>query len=84
LVFIAVGKIIKKPSIFDLALVKMLFIHVSMYLLLGFFLPQTPRMILTLIVGLPSMTTVAMVATAYQSDDEYATEIIFKDRLILF
>ncbi|ACV62535.1 Auxin Efflux Carrier [Desulfofarcimen acetoxidans DSM 771] len=84
LAFIAVDKIIKKPSIFVLALVKMLFIPVSMYFLLGFFLPQTPRMILTLIVGLPSMTTVAMVATAYQSDDEYATEIIFKDRLILF
>jgi predicted permease len=34
-------------------------------------------MILTLIVGLPAMTTVAMIAANYESDVEYATEIIF-------
>lgn len=77
LAYIAVDKIIKKPSIFVLALVKMLLIPMIIFFLLGFFLPQIPRTILTIIVGLPSMTTVAMVATAYQSDDEYATEIIF-------
>ena len=77
LAYIAVDKIIKKPSIFVLALVKMLLMPIIIFFLLGFFLPQIPRTILTIIVGLPSMTTVAMVATAYQSDDEYATEIIF-------
>lgn len=77
LAFISLGNIVKKPSIFVLTLVKMLAMPLLAYVILGFFLPPVPRMILTLIVGLPGMTTVAMIATAYQSDVEYATEIIF-------
>lgn len=77
LAFIAAGRIVKKPSIFALTLMKMLAMPIIAYFILGFFLPPVPRAILTLIVGLPSMTTVAMIATTYQSDDEYATEIIF-------
>ena len=53
LAFISVGSIVKKPSIFVLTAVKMLVLPVFAYIMLGFFLPETPRMILTLIVGLP-------------------------------
>ncbi|WP_027363530.1 AEC family transporter [Desulfotruncus alcoholivorax] len=77
LAYVSVEKVIKKPSIFVLPLGKMLIMPIIVYSLLGFFLPQTPRAILTIIVGLPSMTTVAMIATSYQSDVEYATEMIF-------
>lgn len=77
LAFVSVRKTIKKPSIFAITVIKMLILPVIVYYFLGFLLPQIPRTILTLIVGLPSMTTVAMIAKAYQSDDEFATEIIF-------
>ena len=77
LAYVSVNKLINKPSIFVLMIVKMLIMPIIVYFLLGFFLPQIPRTILTIIVGLPSMTTVAMTATAYQSDVEYATEVIF-------
>jgi predicted permease len=77
LAFISLGNIAKKPSIFVLTAVKMLALPVVAYVLLGFFLQGIPRMILTLIVGLPAMTTVAMIATVYESDVDYATEIIF-------
>lgn len=77
LAYISVNKIIKKPSIFILTIVKMLMVPIIVYFLLGFFLPPIPRTILTMIVGLPSMTTVAMTAAAFQSDFEYATEVIF-------
>jgi predicted permease len=77
LAFVSAGKILKKPSIFVLSAVKMLAAPVLVFLVSGFFLSGAPRAILTLLVGLPSMTTVAMVATAYGSDGEYATEVIF-------
>ncbi len=77
LAFISVGNIVRKPNIFVLTAVKMLALPIIAYILLGFFLPPVPRMILTLIVGLPAMTTVAMIATVYESDVDYATEIIF-------
>ncbi|BBB90099.1 MAG TPA: AEC family transporter [Methylomusa anaerophila] len=77
LAYVSVDNIIKKPSILVSTIVKMLVLPVIVYYFLGFFLPQIPRTILTIIVGLPSMTTVAMMATTYQSDDEYATEMIF-------
>ena len=75
--FVSVKKVIKKPSILLFPIVKMLIIPVLVYLISGFFLKQIDRSILTIIAGLPSMTTIAMVASAYKSDDEYATEIIF-------
>ena len=68
LAFISVGNIVRKPNIFVLTAVKMLALPIIAYILLGFFLPPVPRMILTLIVGLPAMTTVAMIATVYESD----------------
>lgn len=77
LAYVSVGKIYRKTSIFVLTAVKMLMLPIVVYLLLGFFLPQIPKTILTIIVGLPSMTTIVMVATAYESDDEYAAEVIF-------
>lgn len=77
LAFVSLDKIATKSSIYVLTIVKMLAMPVIAYILLGFFMPQEPRMILTLIVGLPGMTTVAMIATVYKSDVEYATEIIF-------
>jgi predicted permease len=77
LAFISVGSIVKKPSIFVLTAVKMTALPIIAYVLLGFFLPPVPRTILALIVGLPAMTTVAMIATAYESDVDFATEIIF-------
>ncbi len=74
---VTVREAVRKPGIFVLTAVKMLVLPIIAYFLLGFFLPQIPRTILTLIVGLPSMTTIAMVAATYDSDAEFATEIIF-------
>lgn len=75
--FVPLSNLFRKKSILVLSAVKMLILPVCIYLLLGFFLPQIPRMILTIIVGLPSMSSVAMIAAEYQSDNEYATEAIF-------
>lgn len=77
LAYVSVKNTVRKPSIFILTIVKMLMMPVLIYYILSFFLPQFPRTILTIIVGLPSMTTIAMVAAAYQSDDEFAAEVIF-------
>ena len=77
LAFVSLAKISTKSNILVLTMVKMLALPVIVFFLLGFFLPHEPRTILTLIVGLPGMTTVAMIASNYQSDVEYATEIIF-------
>lgn len=77
LAYVSVNNLIKKQSIFILVLVKMLAIPVLVYLLLGSFLPQTPKTIITLLVGLPAMTTIAMIAKSYESDDVFSTEVIF-------
>lgn len=77
LAFVSLENVARKSSIYVLTMVKMLALPVIAYLLLGLFLHGEPRTILTLIVGLPGMTTVAMIAANYQSDVEYATEIIF-------
>ncbi len=77
LAFVSLDKVLAKKNIYVLTAVKMLALPIIAYVLLGFFLPPEPRTILTLIVGLPGMTTVAMIAANYQSDVEYATEIIF-------
>lgn len=77
LAYVSLAKISTKSNILILTVVKMLALPVIVFFLLGFFLPLEPRTILTLIVGLPGMTTIAMIASDYQSDVEYATEIIF-------
>lgn len=77
LAYVPVNSIIKKPSTIILAIVKMIIAPIGVYYLLGFFLPQIPRTILTLIIGLPPMTAIAMIASTYQSADEYAAEVIF-------
>jgi malate permease and related proteins len=71
LAFISIGNVVRKPNIFALTVVKMLALPIVAYVLLGYFLPEVPRMILTVIVGLPAMTTVAMIAANYGSDVEY-------------
>ena len=77
LAFVSVTQIQNKPSIFMIVLVKMLMLPVIVYILLGFFLPELPRMILTIIVGLPSMPVLAIVAKSYGSDDEFAAGAAF-------
>ncbi len=77
LAYVSLAKISTKSNILILTVVKMLALPIIVFFLLGFFLPSEPRTILTLIVGLPGMTTIAMIASNYQSDVEYATEIIF-------
>lgn len=77
LAFVSVNNIFKKPSIFMLVAVKMLIMPMIVYFLLDPLLPEVPLAILTLIVGLPAMTTIVMIAKTYGSDDEFATEIIF-------
>lgn len=77
LAYVSLAKISTKPNIIVLTIVKMLALPVIVFILLGFFLSREPRTILTLIVGLPGMTTVAMIASRYESDVEYASEIIF-------
>jgi len=78
---VSVKGLIKKPSIYILTALKMLIIPIVVYYFLGYLLTQPSRTILTLIVGLPSMTTVAMVAKIYRSDDVFATETIFVSTL---
>lgn len=77
LAYVSLNSIFKRPGILALAIVKMVIVPVIAYYCLGFFLPQIPRVILTLIVSLPPMTTIAMLASTYQSADEYAAEVIF-------
>lgn len=77
LAHVTLSEIWRKPSIFLLAIVKMVLLPVLAYYLLGFLLPSIPRFILTLIVGLPPMAAIVMLAAAYRSDDEYATETVF-------
>lgn len=77
LVYFHIFKALKKPSIFVIIAAKMVVIPISIYFIMGYFLNEIPRVVLTIIVGLPSMTTLAMVAAHYQSDEEYATEAIF-------
>lgn len=77
LAYVSLARISTKSNILILTVVKMLALPVIVFFLLGFFLPSEPRTILALIVGLPGMTTIAMIASNYQSDVEYATEIIF-------
>ncbi|WP_367114260.1 AEC family transporter [Desulfuribacillus alkaliarsenatis] len=77
LAYLSVNNIMKKPSIFVLVVFKLLVVPVTAFYFLGFFMEDIPRSILAIIIGLPSMTTIAMLATVYQSDDQYATEIIF-------
>ncbi|KAB2953428.1 AEC family transporter [Heliorestis acidaminivorans] len=82
LAYTSVGNIFKTPSLFALAAVKMLLMPLLIFFLTGFFLPEIPRFILTLIVGLPTMTTLVMIASTYESDSEYATEAIFLTTLL--
>lgn len=77
LAYVSLGKAVKNPSTYILIAVKMLLLPILIYFLLGLFLPEVPRSILTFIVGLPAMTTIAMLANIYGSDDSFATEIIF-------
>jgi predicted permease len=77
LAYVSVGNILKKPSTIVLAIVKMIMVPIGFYYISGFFLPQIPRAILTLIIGLPPMTAIAMIASTYNSADEYAAEVIF-------
>lgn len=77
LAYVKLSSILKKPSTIILAVVKMLIAPIFLYYILGFFLAQIPRTVLTLIVGLPPMTAIAMIASTYQSADEYAAEVIF-------
>ena len=77
LAFVSVANIKHKPSLFMIVMVKMLMLPVIVYILLGFFLPDLPRMILTIIVGLPSMPVLAIIAKTYGSDDEFAASAAF-------
>lgn len=75
--FISHRGILKKYHIFVLALFKMVIVPVSMFGLFRHFLPGVQTGILTIVSGLPTMTTVVMLAKTYQSDDRLATETIF-------
>jgi hypothetical protein len=77
LAYVSVGRIVKRPSTLLLAVVKMILTPILVYYVLGFFLSEVPRTILALIIGLPPMTAIAMIASAYQSADEYAAEVLF-------
>lgn len=75
--FITHRGILKKTHIFILALFKMLIIPVAMFSLFRNFLPHVQTGILTIVSGLPTMTTIVMLAKTYESDDRLATETIF-------
>ncbi len=74
--------LIQNRSIYALPLLKMIALPVLVYIVTGLFLPQIPRTVLTLIVALPCMNTVAVVAKMYGSDDEYATQAIFATTIL--
>ncbi|QGG46462.1 AEC family transporter [Heliorestis convoluta] len=82
LAYTSMGNLFKKPSLFVLAGVKMVLMPLLIFMLTGFFLPEIPRFILTLIVGLPTMTTLVMIASTYESDKDYAAEAIFLTTLL--
>ena len=69
--------ILKKAHIFVLAFFKMFIIPVAMFSLFRNFLPYVQSGILTIVSGLPTMTTIVMLAKNYESDDRLATETIF-------
>lgn len=75
--YVSAKSLIKNRSIYALPLLKMIALPVLVYIVTGLFLPQIPRTVLTLVVALPCMNTVAVVAKTYGSDDEYATQAIF-------
>jgi predicted permease len=77
LAFVPAKSLVQKPSLFVLPAVKMIAMPVLIYILTGLFLPHIPRTVLTLLVALPCMNTVAVLAKTYGSAHEYATQGIF-------
>ncbi|MCX8085220.1 MAG: AEC family transporter [Calditerrivibrio sp.] len=60
-----------------LVLTKMIILPVLLFGLFKNILPEVQRGILSIVAGLPTMTTVVMLAKTYRSDDKLATETIF-------
>jgi len=69
--------VLKKIDIFALVVLKMIFVPVVFYGIFKSYLPTVQLGILAIVAGLPTMTTVVMLAKAYGSDDHLATETIF-------
>lgn len=69
--------VIRKFHVFSIVLMKMVIVPVLFYGIFKRYLPQVQLGILSIVAGLPTMTTVVMLAKAYESDDHLATEAIF-------
>ncbi|MEF3254481.1 MAG: AEC family transporter [Deferribacterales bacterium] len=69
--------IVRRYHIIALSITKMIIIPVLLYILFKDFLPSSQIGILTIVSGLPTMTTIVMLAKTYGSDDKLATETIF-------
>ncbi|PMP70011.1 MAG: transporter [Calditerrivibrio nitroreducens] len=69
--------VLKKPHIFAIVIVKLIIMPVVLYGIFKNYLPSVQLGILSIVAGLPIMTTVVMLAKAYESDDHLATEAIF-------
>ncbi len=69
--------VLKKFHVFAIVLVKMMIVPVLFYGIFKNYLPPVQLGILSIVAGLPTMTTVVMLAKAYNSDEHLATEAIF-------
>lgn len=75
--FVPFQSLLARKSIFGIVGVKMLVLPVLVYLAAGLIFGMRERMTLMYMVGLPAMTTISMLASLYESDQEYATSTVF-------
>ena len=75
--FCHLGDILKHLEVYTIIVVKMILFPVGLYLLLSLFpISQELATAMTVIAGLPAMTSIAMFAKANHSDGEYAVEVV--------
>lgn len=77
--FISIKEYLKKLEIYLMILVKMLLAPLAVYFLLTYIpdLPQSIAITISIICGLPSMSSIAMIAETQHSDSDYAAGMIF-------
>ena len=75
------GKILKRPSVYVIVLLKMLLLPIGVYWVLNHwfsaYFSTTAISVITLIVALPSMSTLAIIAKNNKSDYAFAVDALF-------
>ena len=77
LAFVPVKSLLHRKSIFGIVLVKMIVLPLLICAAAGLFFGRREQLTLMYMVGLPAMTTISMLASLYESDQEYATTTVF-------